>query len=538
MSWVPPRIRPVVTDLVIGYERALDIRMFELPPATKLPLSETQTMEIRKAPLNIAQSVPLTMNLSAFKDPMCFAFLFDHSSWSSYGSPWIQLAAEGKFGSLGQQACQSLAQCVFGRRYALIDIELDAATGYGKTMSGTRAGLSDQATDPARLLVPMLILMIQASVRISSSETGSHIRGVVALLQTCGPRAFQSSHLRTAYSSCRSTLITIGIMARRRTFLEDSEWRTDPWAGNNLLKSSQDELVFVIPCERSVAKTIAAAVRMLGIASEKQRKFTLRSSAFLPSAHVNGVLTVIPSLPPLDHTLTSNGFRDVLSAVPGFLEDLGNLQQNRLAGSDEYEDLCLRIQLSLTELYQWRIRWDFAHPNVAWEVDRLPSVRTLDVPQDARRMLCYTSFARAVEHSLYNGILMSLLGLLHLAVSRSEAQIHSQVAAQIALYGLKTTDTGPLLSVGQNLDLHGCAMEAVRAFEYQVLHIQHRRDSALYWLFPLGLAYQVLVDVPGWTTWIGRMRDASHESRGYGRSADTSEWFGYLPLPIVARVVN
>lgn len=178
------------------------------------------------------------------------------------------------------------------------------------------------------------------------------------------------------------------------------------------------------------------------------------------------------------------------------------------------------------------------NPEAAWELDRPHStaMQREHHTKEAQRFLCYTSCSRAVEHSLYNGILMSLFGLLHLAVSPSRAQHHVRLADQTAKLGHASANTcSCLLPVGEILDMHGAAMEIVRAFEHQLLHKFQRRHRALSWLLPLGLAYQVLIDEPDWTAWIERMQSAAHESRGYGRTEDTAEWWGYLPLPVVTR---
>lgn len=178
-------------------------------------------------------------------------------------------------------------QSVYSSRYALLQLEVDAAIGHGRAMSRTRNGLSvsNHTTNYAALLVPMIILMIQASVSMSN-ETNSHVQGTAALLQACGPQAFTTSQLRSAFFSCRSTLVTIGTRARRRTFLAEDAWRSIPWAGQPFPKSSQDQLV------------------------------------------------------------------DVLSTVPGFLQDLELLQKRSLVSFGEWEEFCLRLRSSLIDLYR------------------------------------------------------------------------------------------------------------------------------------------------------------------------------------------
>jgi hypothetical protein len=84
----------------------------------------------------------------------------------------------------------------------------------------------------------------------------------------------------------------------------------------------------------------------------------------------------------------------------------------------------------------------------------------------------------------------------------------------------------PLRMPGQYNSLHGPAEEICRAFEYQLLNVNNTRESALFWLLPLGIAHKVLQEDPRYSCWIQSMLDMSKLTRGYG--SGTNEFaFGH-----------
>jgi hypothetical protein len=59
-------------------------------------------------------SPPQELGLVAFKNDICFAFLHDNFVWRTYGTPWLQMAIEGKMDNLSFQSGQALSQMSFG----------------------------------------------------------------------------------------------------------------------------------------------------------------------------------------------------------------------------------------------------------------------------------------------------------------------------------------------------------------------------------------------------------------------------------------
>ena len=132
------------------------------------------------------------MSLVAFKTDMQYAFLFSNFVWSTYGSPWLQLAAKGKLGVLPQQACSAFSQVTFGRHHAGSDLAIDGAERYDQAVSKVRAGLSTPS-GPAfpELLVPVLIFLLYSSSDANRGESQSHVMGLFRLLQIAEPKSFQ-----------------------------------------------------------------------------------------------------------------------------------------------------------------------------------------------------------------------------------------------------------------------------------------------------------------------------------------------------------
>ncbi|KAK5724410.1 hypothetical protein LTR15_004455 [Elasticomyces elasticus] len=472
-----------------GYAKALEIRMSTLsvvqdPPASskvqqtgrKYPARSSDDSTVGQVTQSTALDPPLfpAMSLVAFKEPIHYAYLFDNFVWSSYGSPWLQLSAAGKLGSLPYEACEALSQCTFGMHYAQQDMELHGTIMYGRTVAVLRSGLARGGKQMMAGLLPiMLILMMHSNLTLTYAEGRNHILGMIALLQTCGPEAFQHQPLRSAFSSCRSTLITISLVTQKRSFLEEERWRVLPWARQREMKSNQDTLV------------------------------------------------------------------DIMSILPGLLEDWATLQEGAPDSAEaDMRPFCLRVQSGLQALFMWRHTWDAAHPQAAWERPRststTPSRNTY--PPDARNMLFYETFSLAVEHTLYNALLICMLSLLHLAAAPEDVREYMQSAFTNSIGTHQPVDprlqVSPLLFPGETWDLHGPAVEIALAFEYELANIKHRSESALFWLFPLGLAYKVLEHDIEFRIWIQEMLDVSQGLRNYGRRGNVGfDFYNFFPLP-------
>ena len=399
---------------------------------------------------------------------MQYAFLFSNFVWSTYGSPWLQLSAQGKLGVLSQQACSAFSQVTFGRHHARHDLEIEGAERYGKAVSKVRAGLGD-ISNPAfsELLVPVLIFLLYSSSAAGQQEAQSHVMGLFTLLKIAGPPSFRLPSLRTAFSSCRATLVTVGLLQKMRLFLEDENWKNEPWSLEPSSKSNQENLV------------------------------------------------------------------DILVHVPGLLQD----QRTAHLDCDPRlrQGLVCQVVRQLGILFQWRWTWDFDHPNAAMEKTRGNyESQGILYPAEARNLLKFSSFTMAVEISLYNAVLLCLLGLLYSELTVEQAQTEINKAAVEAQTPRNCYAASALeLPLPGLISMRAAAVEVIRSFEYQLSHIGRDEGTpTLFWLFPLGLASKVLRRDPGATLWIQRMLDTSEITRGYGRG-NNAFGFGFYELPDV-----
>ena len=209
--------------------------------------------------------------------------------------------------------------------------------------------------------------------------------------------------------------------------------------------------------------------------------------------------------------------------VPGLLDDEARYQSE--PSPSALSDLRSRIDQQLEKLYQWRWEWEELHPDTVWEVEpNAPdcSHELLGSFRAVHKVLCFSSFALATEISLYNAILLCLLGLLWSFEPPSSA------------FPSLRLSKGPLNLPGDSCNLYEPAEEICRTFEYQLLNVRHSTESALFWLFPLGLASKVLEDDVNYCMWIKSMLDTSQTTRGYG-TGNNAFGFGAYNFPKIAR---
>ncbi|KAL6243690.1 hypothetical protein RBB50_009123 [Rhinocladiella similis] len=451
-----------------GYDRKLEMRFhtfeeFAHPSSSKTtknpPLSTVPNdlvLRSNQAPAPLAQE----LSLVAFRDDIQFSYLFDNFVWSSYGSPWLQMAAAGRLDSLSLEACRAFSLSIFGKHHHQPDIEVSGAMHYDKTVRALSSRLSRVGSPGSEgLAIPITILLMHSSTTPDPQASAFHIQGLLKLVQICGPARFAVDPLRSAFESCRATLITIGLITKSRSFLEHSDWIDQPWSiCGEENKSNQNRLV------------------------------------------------------------------DILAYVPGFLEDQARLEQ---WPTDEVRlDLIQRIEYQLAKLYNWRWHWEEINPNACWEVDPeiIPSHQFLQNPRPIRKTLIFSTFSRAIDISLYNAVLLCLLGLLWSLKPVDEEEPSSPVE-------LSQT---PLTLPGNVDSLIEPAVEICRAFEFQLLNVKSSKDSALFWLFPLGLASKVLEDKMEYLAWIKNMLDSSQITRGYGTGQNTTG-FGFYKFPRIKR---
>lgn len=248
---------------------------------------------------------------------------------------------------------------------------------------------------------------------------------------------------------------TIGLVSRRRTFLEQDSWKTSPWRSVGLPpKTPQNELV------------------------------------------------------------------DIMVNIPGYMEDLASIQTGQ-ASDTRIAQLVASIKEDLSFSYKWRWKWEAENPNAAWEValSEAPTARVVSNVRLFEKVLWFRNFTQATEILLYNAVLLCLLGMLWQFEPPPDSNWQPPTSV-------------PLILPGEVVNLIEPAEEICRGFEYQLLNVENSRESALFWLLPLGIAATVLEGEPKYGQWIQAMLDTSRVTRGYGTGM--SEFaFGHYHFPYI-----
>lgn len=216
---------------------------------------------------------------------------------------------------------------------------------------------------------------------------------------------------------------------------------------------------------------------------------------------------------PSNEKTLQNHLVDILAFVPGFLHD--QMQVDLTKSHNDREQLIKCVQEKLDALFKWRYHWNRAHANVTCELDTnaFPASRSLSTYRPFQTVLVYSSFTRATEISLYNAVLICLLGVLWSfkpPAAKQPAFCHSILTLPHEVTSLRDP-----------------AIEICRTFEFQLAMVKQSHESTLFWLLPLGLASRILEDDIRISSWIKDMLDSSRVTRGYGTGASTYGFGNY-----------
>ena len=112
------------------------------------------------------EPVPQDMSLVAFKEDIQFAYLFDNFVWNSYGTPWLQMSAEGRIDFLALEACRAFSLSIFGKHHHQSDIEVSGAIHYDKAVRALSSRLSNVGAPGSEdLIIPIMILLMHSVSR-------------------------------------------------------------------------------------------------------------------------------------------------------------------------------------------------------------------------------------------------------------------------------------------------------------------------------------------------------------------------------------
>lgn len=273
---------------------------------------------------------------------------------------------------------------------------------------------------------------------------------------------FANEDLHQTFRSARATIVSNSLLSRKRTFLEEHLWQTEPFSRCLTGKCNEDQLIDVL--------------------------------ATVPGIYEDLIASATWAEPMADDVVQ----RTVMTIEAG-----------------------LRRLIQWRKDWEARhpaVAWEAPRDAPS----ALPLHRT-PYPSGADKMLCYTNFTRAIESSLYNAVVMLLVDTLRdrriprLFAERVQRSLHEH-----CLYASKASNTpnapnapkNAILTISSIWNTHRLAKEIIRSFEYQLQHIGACHESTLFWLFPLALATQFLKHDEAWSRWAREMLRRSRNTYG------------------------
>lgn len=421
------------------------------------------------------QSPPPELSLVAFQGDFCFSFMFSNFIWRSYGSLWLNQAAEGKLGHLAFDATKALSQANFGRTNHKTDIELEGSVQYGKCLTTLATELGKGTAlvkDGNQLLIPILILLMHAASKCDRTGAIFHLRGLSRLLYICGPEAFQRQPLLNAFEAARATVLVTGLVGKQRLFFDDERWRTVPWALDPKSKTPQSEIL------------------------------------------------------------------DILVVVPGILQDHAAWEQSTAPDPASLQEIIKRVEKQLVALYEWRWRWQSTsgHHVGVDEAEKQPpngpAFASLGPIGSSRKFgrLRFAKFVAATELMLYNAALMWLLALLWKLDPFGAGPRIESCAVAATPQGSEAWEISfdPLRRPGSSLTVRDPAMEVCRSFEWVSRHHQRSKEPTFLYLFPVGMAMNVLELEPEGKTWVKSLLDKNPITANYAQGENPAGFGFYI----------
>ncbi|KAE8327916.1 hypothetical protein BDV39DRAFT_204628 [Aspergillus sergii] len=369
-----------------------------------------------------------------------------------YGYKWLHLAVSGKISPLALQASSALSQSNFGSFHRLDDLKIKGSIQYGKVVRSLIPALS-YPIKPAveALIVPIMILLIHESLLAEQTGSLSHVRGLIQLIMVCGPERFQQEPLRSAFESCRATLITIGLISKKRCFPDEEKWHSIPWAVEPSSKSPQNYL----------ADILVTVPGMLEDDAVLRRQYDSTARATLIDRLERQLIKLFEWRWNWEKLNQFSAWEEPVSLNPN---------RPAITGQNIFESiLCFSAFERATEIMLYN----------------------------------------AVQMWLV-GLLRELLPWNSPAIISSAARISASRAGTLG-----DTNFTPLILPGTSFSLREPAIEICRAVEYQCLNVQHSRGAALFCLLPIGLAYGTLEQEPQYRDWIRSMLDLSPVMKEY-----------------------
>ena len=369
---------------------------------------------------------PFELSLAAFQEPICVTFLVQNflghldTGNNSLMPAWDVNNVSGT----ARDSVHALALAFYGKAHHEENIVHQGAECYGKALLKLAHDLNDTKLQRSSSVLLSSILLARYELVASTGSKGwiQHAGGVERLFEVRGPWSHQSIHERHIFEAARPIIVIKAITDEKRTFLDQEEWLTLPWAHNPGQKSPMNYLI--------------------------------------------DIFCIIPGL--LEDCKTLNpdrSFKWDNSPVTSPSSDSAESEDPRLA------NLRQRVQECYTKLENWKEKWSKAFPSAVKhtkdmsEFPRLEPKFPINIFQYA---IGFTDFLRANEYQLYNTVVFFLSSLM------------------LSLPSAPSNDYTALPSVSDLLGQRWeAAYDICRAVPYDLKFEEHGCGGAYLLLFPL-----------------------------------------------------
>ncbi|TQV94854.1 C6 finger domain-containing protein [Cordyceps javanica] len=226
--------------------------------------------------------IPPMMKLDGFRDGIVishllvkFQAIIEGNTPESTDAPtFTDIFLVGNHQSTAYISGLSVAEALFGRLHGDDALIQHSAILYGRGLKRLQFDLQNIEKEEIRahsymnLWSSIFLGMYEMMTASTPMNWLEHSRGLSALMQSIGPYAFQETSARRLFYSNRLFIATAGIATKKRTFLEDYEWKTIPWAALDPLPRPVTILLQDIFCD--IPGFMEDAVR-LGPCSSKEK---------------------------------------------------------------------------------------------------------------------------------------------------------------------------------------------------------------------------------------------------------------------------
>ncbi|KAL0941374.1 C6 finger domain-containing protein [Colletotrichum truncatum] len=191
----------------------------------RVPTESTETM--------ILPEIPVELPLTAFRDRMAFTYLLANYRWAPFWKPLLRIAIlEGnepdavKFHYMG---CLATALAYMGHHVNEPKMISDGYELNGKILHALQSALSAKSkSDIAPWAFTILVLCLYQYAVENKTEL-PHYRGIIRVIEYCGPEYFQHEPLLTYYRQIRSQHSCNSFNHNEPSFFEKENWKTVPF---------------------------------------------------------------------------------------------------------------------------------------------------------------------------------------------------------------------------------------------------------------------------------------------------------------------